>query len=109
MGGRCSMHMNRHSPQSGSRAICGAGTGFNAQPSQTGSERLPVEVDSHPVDGRQYAEYRNVSKAVGAIVSSRLATLYELGEHLGTEDLYILLEILTVDNHNQRVANERRN
>jgi len=46
---------------------------------------------------------------VGAIVSSRLATLYELGEHLGTEDLYILLEILTVDNHNQRVANERRN
>jgi hypothetical protein len=40
-------------------------------------------------------------------VSSRLATLYELDELYGTEDLYLLLEVLTVDAHNTRVANER--
>jgi hypothetical protein len=44
---------------------------------------------------------------VGAVVSSRLATLHELDEYLGSEDLYILLEIISVDNHNQRVANEK--
>jgi hypothetical protein len=39
-------------------------------------------------------------------VSSRLATLHELSTVYGTEDLYDLLEILTVDAHNQRLAEE---
>jgi 4-diphosphocytidyl-2C-methyl-D-erythritol kinase len=37
-----------------------------------------------------------------------LATLHELDTVLGAADLYDLLEILAVDSHNQRVANERR-
>jgi hypothetical protein len=38
------------------------------------------------------------------IVSSRLATLHELDTVYGTEDMYALIEIITVDAHNQRVA-----
>jgi hypothetical protein len=45
---------------------------------------------------------------VGAVVSSRLATLHELDTVYGTEDLYVLLEIISVDNHNQRVAHEKQ-
>jgi hypothetical protein len=40
------------------------------------------------------------------VISSRLATLVELDTVLGAEDLYLLLEIIAVDNHNARVANE---
>lgn len=36
------------------------------------------------------------------VISSRLATLAELGSVLGTEDLYALLEIIAVDRYNQR-------
>lgn len=35
------------------------------------------------------------------MISSRLATLHELGTVYGTEDLWDLLEILTVDNYNK--------
>jgi len=41
-------------------------------------------------------------------VSSRLATLVELDTALGAEDLYQLLEIISVDSHNQRIAAEPR-
>lgn len=41
---------------------------------------------------------------VGAVLSARLATLHELQNTLGAEDLYLLTEILVVDNHNKRVA-----
>ena len=50
----------------------------------------------------------NVPRVIAAVVSSRLATLVELDTVLGAEDLYMLLEILTVDAHNQRVADERK-
>jgi hypothetical protein len=42
------------------------------------------------------------------VVSSRLATLAELDTVLGAEDLYMLLEIISVDAHNQRIAAERK-
>jgi hypothetical protein len=41
------------------------------------------------------------------VISARLATLTELDTVYGTEDLYLLLEVLTVDAHNTRVANTR--
>jgi hypothetical protein len=50
-----------------------------------------------------FAEYVNVPRAIGAVVSSRLATLHELDTIYGIEDLYALLEILSVDAHNQKV------
>jgi len=49
-------------------------------------------------------EYVNVPRALGAVISSRLATLHELDTVYGTEDLYALLEIVSVDSHNQRIA-----
>jgi hypothetical protein len=39
-------------------------------------------------------------------VSSRLATLHELETVYGTEDLYDLIEVLTVDAYNQHLAEE---
>jgi len=41
------------------------------------------------------------------VVSSRLATLAELDDAYGAEDLYLLLEVLAVDMHNQRIASDR--
>jgi hypothetical protein len=46
----------------------------------------------------------NVPRGIGLVVSSRLATLHELDTVYGTEDLYIFLEILSVDNYNRRLA-----
>ncbi len=41
------------------------------------------------------------------IVSRKLATLGELQTIYGTEDAYDLLEIITVDNHNEEAAVKR--
>ena len=43
---------------------------------------------------------------IGMVVSSRLATLHELGTVYGQEDLWDLLEIAMVDNHNAGVMNK---
>lgn len=47
-------------------------------------------------------EYPNVPPAIGAVVSKGLATYAELGTVLGTEDVYAMMEIIVVDNHNHR-------
>lgn len=49
--------------------------------------------------------YENVPSTIATIISSKLATLYELDTVYGTEDLWRLLEINTVDNYNQMVIN----
>ena len=43
---------------------------------------------------------------IAVVVSSKLATLTELGTSLGTEDLHDLLEVAAVDSHNRRVMSE---
>ncbi len=43
---------------------------------------------------------------MGRVVSSKFATLYELQTIYGVEDLYDLLEIITVDAHNTWLANK---
>jgi len=48
-----------------------------------------------------------VSRTIGAVVSSGKASMYELSEHLGIEDLFDLLEILTVDSYNQRIMDKK--
>ena len=40
---------------------------------------------------------------IGAIVSSKLATLYELQTVYGLADALDLMEIITVNHHNQRI------
>lgn len=42
------------------------------------------------------------------MVSSRLATLFELDTVYGAEDLYTLLEVVAVDRYNQSLANTAR-
>ena len=51
-------------------------------------------------------EYVNVPPAIGAVVSRGLATLHELDTVYGTEDLYDLVEILTIDTHNTNLLNK---
>ncbi|WP_354474365.1 transglycosylase [Pantoea sp. UYEF8] len=49
--------------------------------------------------------YENVPSTIATVVSSKLATLIELDTVYGTEDLWRLLEINTVENYNQMVIN----
>ena len=49
----------------------------------------------------KFAEYVNVPRNIGYVISHKMATLYELQNFLGTQDLYDLLEIIKIDNHNQ--------
>lgn len=50
-------------------------------------------------------KYENVPSTIATVVSSKLATLFELDTVYGTEDLWRLLEINTVENYNQMVIN----
>lgn len=45
----------------------------------------------------------NVPPTIGMVVSSGKATLVELGTVLSVEDLWDLMEIISVDNHNMEV------
>jgi len=45
---------------------------------------------------------------IGAVISARLATMVELETVLGMEDVYDLLEILSVDAYNKQLASETR-
>jgi hypothetical protein len=46
-----------------------------------------------------------VPRTIATVVSSRHATLHELDTVYGLEDLWLLLEIITVDAHNTAVTN----
>lgn len=50
----------------------------------------------------------NLPRAIAVVCSEKLATLAELQTIYGSEDLYNLLEIVTVDRHNARVLSEPR-
>jgi hypothetical protein len=54
--------------------------------------------------GPAFIGYPNVSAAIGAAVSSGKATLRELQEFYSVEDLYDLIEVLSVDGYNRRLA-----
>lgn len=48
--------------------------------------------------------YQNVPPLLGALVSGGMASLWELQSVYGILDAYNLLEIMTVDDHNERRA-----
>nr|WP_071933912.1 transcription elongation factor GreA [Xenorhabdus hominickii] len=48
-------------------------------------------------------EYTNVPKTVAAVIAAGKATLAELDTVYGVEDMWTMLEIIQVDNHNARV------
>lgn len=47
--------------------------------------------------------YANVPRVIGFVVSHKMATLHELQTVYGPEDLYDMIEILVVDNHNENL------
>ena len=51
-------------------------------------------------------EYPNVPGELGYVVSSGKASIAELDSVLSLEDLWDLIEILTVDAHNLRIIRE---
>ena len=55
-----------------------------------------------------FADYVNMPRSIGAVISRGLATLTELDTVYGAEDLYLMLEIISVDTHNERIAAEMR-
>jgi len=48
-----------------------------------------------------------VPRTVAAVISVKLATLHELDTVYGIEDLYDLLEVMSVDAHNRKLAMRR--
>jgi hypothetical protein len=47
-----------------------------------------------------------VPRTIGTVISAGRASLVELDTLLGTEDMYDLLEIISVDMYNQYVVNK---
>lgn len=47
-------------------------------------------------------EYENLPPHIGAVISAKLATLVECDTVYGVEDIYLMLEVLSVDAHNRR-------
>lgn len=46
-------------------------------------------------------DYANVPLSIGRVVSKGMASMRDLQEFYGAEDLYGMLEILAVDSHNE--------
>lgn len=47
----------------------------------------------------------NLSAVVGTLLSKRMATLHELDTVYGVQDVYDMLEVITVDDYNNALAN----
>lgn len=68
------------------------------------SERRRIEAPlSKPTNGKRLVEYANVSPLIGAVVSTKLASLNELQTVYSFRDALDLLEISNVDNHNEKI------
>jgi len=56
---------------------------------------------------KQYAECTNVPPIIAAIVSKGLATIKDIRETYGMEDVWDMWEIVSVTNYNEYIANKR--
>lgn len=70
------------------------------------ASRQAIQLDTLGGSGKAWAEYRNLTRIIGAATSSKLATLHELQTVYGLEDAYNLIEVMMVDNYNQALANK---
>ena len=52
--------------------------------------------------------YPNLSPIIGAVVSSKLATLHEIQTVYGSEDLLDLYEVVLVRLHNENILYNKR-
>ena len=53
-------------------------------------------------------DYPNVPGVIGAVISTGKATMRDLDEWLSVEDVYDLMEIVSVDAHNRRAVAKAR-
>ena len=53
-------------------------------------------------------QYVNVPGIIGAAISSGKATLAELQDIYSVEDVYDMLEIVSIDAHNSKMSHEAR-
>jgi len=51
-------------------------------------------------------DYVNIPPTIGAVASSRMATLHEMDTVYGIEDVYDMMEILSIDAHNRRILSK---
>jgi hypothetical protein len=56
---------------------------------------------------RGLVEYANVPRTIGAVVSAGKATLHECQTVYSIEDVYNLLELVAIDRHNIRLAEQQ--
>lgn len=59
-----------------------------------------------PEDARGLIQYENVPRTIAAVVSGKLATLHELSTVYSVQDMWWLLEIYRVNNHNKSVMSK---
>ena len=64
--------------------------------------RYPAKTDNKP-----YAECTNVPPMIAAIISKGIATLKDIRESYGMGDVWDLVEMLSVTNFNEYLANAR--
>lgn len=71
--------------------------------------RRPLNLRRLPGGGQQkgFAEYENVPAVIGTLLAKRMATLHELDTVYGTKDVYDMLEVITVDDYNNALANKQ--
>jgi hypothetical protein len=68
--------------------------------------RRQIEVDLGDGDAK-YLSYPNVPAPIGMVVSAGKATMTELCSNIGAVGLYDLIEIIVIDAHNAKVAQDR--
>ena len=51
-------------------------------------------------------EYANLPRQIGALISAGKATLNECATVYSVEDVYLMLEVVAVDAHNRRMAED---
>lgn len=52
------------------------------------------------------AEYANIPRTIGALISADKASLSECETIYSVEDVYLMLEVIAVDAHNRKTVDE---
>lgn len=55
-----------------------------------------------PEDARGLIQYENVPRTIAAVISGEKANLHELSTVYSVQDMWMLLEIIRVDNYNKK-------
>ena len=55
-------------------------------------------------DDSKFMQYRNIPVPIAYVISAKMATLHELSTVYGVEDMYNLLEVISIDAYNARIA-----